>query len=65
MRDFAYENPLLLILVALLIVLWILGIVSNILWLLGGVLLGHLFWGTERRKGQKGCDHVRNRWLGR
>ncbi len=63
-RDFCHENPLLLILTGLTAVLWLLRIHHEIFWVLLGVLLGHLFWGTQWRKGQKDdhCDH--RRWLG-
>ena len=54
MRDFAYQNPMLLI-----IGFFILGMVlkpfissGDILPFLVGMLVAHLFWGTKWRKGQ-------------
>ena len=53
-RDFCYPNPMLLVLVALMVVLVLLHIKHEILWVGLGILLGHLFWGTKWRKGEKG-----------
>ena len=54
MRDFAYQNPMLLI-----IGFFTLGVVlrpyvdwDDIKGLLVGILLAHLFWGTKYKKGQ-------------
>jgi hypothetical protein len=63
-RDFSHENPLLLILAGLTGVCFMLNIQHEIAWVLLGVLLGHLFWGTEWHKGQKGDCCAHRRWLG-
>jgi len=53
-RDFCYQNPLLLILITLMVVLCFLHMKHEVLWVLGGILLGHLFWGTRWIPGQEG-----------
>jgi hypothetical protein len=56
MRDFAYRNPVLVGMMC-----FVGGIIVSPLWkwhemwpLGAGFLIGHLFWGTKWRKGQKG-----------
>lgn len=53
-RDFVHGNPWLFVLVALFTLLWFLHLRHEILCIMVGFLLGHLFWGTKYRKGQKG-----------
>ena len=57
MRDFAYQNPFLLIMLAFLLGMWLKTHLNwdMVLPFLGGVLLSHLFWGTKwiRHQGVK------------
>jgi O-antigen/teichoic acid export membrane protein len=52
MRDFAYQNPIFLVL-GFFLVGFVLGKYfhwSYVVPIFGGILLGHLFWGTKWRK---------------
>ena len=53
MRDFVYSNPWLFVLLTIFVVFWFLHIKHEILYVMGGFLLGHLAWGTKYRKGQR------------
>jgi len=54
MRDFAYQNPFLLIMIAFALGIALHSLVEwNDVWkFFAGLLLAHLFWGTKWRKGQ-------------
>ena len=56
MRDFAYQNPILLIVSFFLLGMWLRPYLdwSMVLPLLVGLLMAHLFWGTKWKKGQGG-----------
>ena len=55
MRDFAYQNPMLMLFIGFGLGMGLDRYVSwDDLWILfAGILLAHLFWGTKWRKGQK------------
>lgn len=54
MRDFAYQNPMLLIIGFFLLGAWLRPYLDwdVITWFLAGILIAHLFWGTKWKKGQ-------------
>lgn len=54
MRDFAYQNPMLLIIGFFILGLALKPYISSgyILPFLAGMLIAHLFWGTKWKKGQ-------------
>lgn len=54
MRDFAYQNPMLIILIGFALGMWLRPYMElSDLWkFFAGMLLAHLFWGTKWRKGQ-------------
>jgi len=65
-RDFCYQNPLFFILVFLFTLLWFLHVPDRILFVFLGILLGHLFWGTQYKKGQQNSKRTTlQRWIGR
>ena len=54
MRDFAYQNPVLVLFIGFGLGMWLRPFMEwRDLWLFFvGFLLAHLFWGTKWRKGQ-------------
>lgn len=54
MRDFAYQNPMLLIIGFFLLGMWLRPCISwnSVLPFFIGMLAAHLFWGTKWRRGQ-------------
>ena len=54
MRDFAHQNPLLLIIGFFLLGAYIRPYLEwqDVRWFLAGLLMAHLFWGTKWKKGQ-------------
>lgn len=57
MRDFAYQNPLLMLLIGLNVGFYLGSILVADLVHVGvffsGLLAGHLFWGTKWQKGER------------